>query len=415
MLAWVRFILWRSLYSNRQSRPDIGKAKLLFCKTRSNREVEREINKINGQFIMTDRKRDSATLHGNIGIGKTRISTESMRASGPILLRSWREALTRFWDYPTGCMARIRGRFGFAVLVAAMSLLVMGLSGCVSYSVAPVGRNPYPETGYHTVEKGENVYAIALRYGLDYHELATWNRIAPPSFRIYPGQKIRLFARSGIPRKPAGSERPGVRETKPRAPPEKLVLTKPSRPSPRAPAPSKAPVSKAPASAPSKPIPTPKPARNTRASQKADNIGKNTRVKRPPNRPAPVVPRKKDGTKWYWPSKGRLLHDFAQSGSRGLDITDSFGSPIYAAAKGKVVYIGSGLRGYGKLIIIKHSRHYLSAYANNDRMLVKEGTKVSGGQKIAEMGKNGSRPAMLHFEIRKNGKPVNPMKYLRAR
>jgi len=94
---------------------------------------------------------------------------------------------------------------------------------------------------------------------------------------------------------------------------------------------------------------------------------------------------------------------------------DSFGSPIYAAADGKVVYIGSGLRGYGKLIIIKHNRDYLSAYANNDRMLVKEGKSVLMGQKIAEMGRTGSDLAMLHFEIRKNGKPVDPIKYLKAR
>lgn len=289
------------------------------------------------------------------------------------------------------------------MLAMVVSLFIFGLSACTSHSIAPVGRNPFPETDYHTVQKGENVYSIALRYGLDYHELATWNRITSPSFRIFPGQKIRLSGHSRGPYKPikrSNQSRTRVRKT-PAS--ETLVLTKKPLPPPSK------------ASEPLKVSHAPKPIRNLR---KNNATGNNTEIKKQTtNRTRKTVRKGKGGTitKWHWPSKGKLIHNFGQSGNRGLDISGKFGSPIYAVADGKVVYTGSGLRGYGKLIIIKHNRHYLSAYANNDRMLVKEGVDVSGGQKIAEMGRSSSHLAMLHFEIRKNGKPVNPIKYLKGR
>nr|VFK42537.1 MAG: lipoprotein NlpD [Candidatus Kentron sp. TC] len=315
---------------------------------------------------------------------------------------------------PVGLKPNMRVGF-WLVRPMVLASFIIGLAACTSHSVAPLGHNPYPQVEYHTVKKGENVYAIALRYGIDYHRLAEWNRIPPPSFRIYPGQRIRLFSLSGGARKLAKKGSSKTRPTKTRqAPPsERLVLVKSS------PLPSKA-------SAPPKTPPS-KPKKNTRIKKDTTKSPeKTTKVKKKPALPkaatkkqaenrARTPSRKKDGARWHWPSKGKLLHNFAQSGNRGLDIASSFGSPIYAAAKGKVVYTGSGLRGYGKLIIVKHSRHYLTAYANNNRMLVKEGMHVSGGQKIAEMGRSGANPAMLHFEIRKNGKPVNPIKYLRAR
>lgn len=111
---------------------------------------------------------------------------------------------------------------------------------------------------------------------------------------------------------------------------------------------------------------------------------------------------------WMWPAQGRVVHTFSAM-NKGVDIANQLGSPIYAAAAGKVVYSGSGLRGYGNLLIIKHNHIYLSAYAHNSVILVKEGDRVKKGQKIAEMGDTGSNRVMLHFEIRREGKPVNPL------
>lgn len=115
---------------------------------------------------------------------------------------------------------------------------------------------------------------------------------------------------------------------------------------------------------------------------------------------------------WQWPVKGKLLRDFYHTGSKGIDIAGKSGQNIKAAASGVVVYSGSGLVGYGKLIIIKHNYVYLSAYANNRRLLFKEGQKVKKGQIIAEMGVGANAKSSLHFEIRKEGKPVDPIHYL---
>jgi lipoprotein NlpD len=123
------------------------------------------------------------------------------------------------------------------------------------------------------------------------------------------------------------------------------------------------------------------------------------------------VTRTDDGVGWIWPAKGKLLDGFSEA-TKGLDIAGKPGQPVAAAAAGKVVYSGAGLRGYGKLVIIKHNNTYLSAYAHNDKIFVKEGQTVTKGQKIAEMGSTDTDLVKLHFEIRKNGKPVDPLKHL---
>ncbi len=116
---------------------------------------------------------------------------------------------------------------------------------------------------------------------------------------------------------------------------------------------------------------------------------------------------------WGMPTKGKVIGQFSESANRkGIDIAGKLGQPVMASAAGKVVYSGSGLRGYGKLIIIKHNKTYLSAYAHNDKILVKEGQSVSRGQKIAEMGNTDAKQVELHFEVRRFGKPVDPAKYL---
>ncbi len=116
--------------------------------------------------------------------------------------------------------------------------------------------------------------------------------------------------------------------------------------------------------------------------------------------------------RWQWPMKGKIIKKFSQSGNKGIDIVASVGKKVRSAAAGKVVYSGNGLKGYGNLLIIKHDHVYLSAYANNRRLLVKEGQKVKRGQLIAEVGKVSGKMTSLHFEIRKNGNPVNPLNYL---
>lgn len=116
-------------------------------------------------------------------------------------------------------------------------------------------------------------------------------------------------------------------------------------------------------------------------------------------------------TKWRWPAHGPVINGFSEF-NKGINIGGRQGDPVYSTAPGKVVYSGNGLRGYGNLIIIKHNSTYLTAYAHNSMVYVKEGDHVRGRQKIAEMGKTGSRRVMLHFEIRRNGNPVNPLSYL---
>ncbi|MDP1996469.1 MAG: peptidoglycan DD-metalloendopeptidase family protein, partial [Gallionella sp.] len=120
-----------------------------------------------------------------------------------------------------------------------------------------------------------------------------------------------------------------------------------------------------------------------------------------------------EALEWSMPAKGKLIGEFSESANRkGIDIAGQLGQPVTASAPGKVVYSGSGLRGYGKLVIIKHNKTYLSAYAHNDQVLVKEGQNVTRGQKIAEMGNTDADQVKLHFEVRRFGKPVDPAKYL---
>ena len=116
--------------------------------------------------------------------------------------------------------------------------------------------------------------------------------------------------------------------------------------------------------------------------------------------------------RWVWPAGGKVLTSYSASGRKGIDISGRLGEPVKAAADGKVVYSGGGLIGYGELIIIKHNKNYLSAYGHNDKLLVKQGDFVGGGQKIATMGRTGTDKVKLHFEIRRDGKPVDPIRYL---
>lgn len=235
-----------------------------------------------------------------------------------------------------------------------------------------------PRSGEYTVRRGDTLYGIAFRHGLDYREVASLNRIGPP-YTIYPGQSLRLRAQGSARQARSVTAMPAPRtpaSTVPASP------TSPARPSPAITAPAN------PVAAPARPTPMPA---------------------------LPPVPdaAPASGT-WRWPTQGQVIGRFVSGDPKrqGLDIAGDAGQPVVAAADGVIVYSGSGLVGYGELIIVKHSDEWLSAYAHNRRRLVGEGAQVKAGQQIAELGRTGTSRDMLHFEVRRNGKPVDPMQVL---
>ena len=244
----------------------------------------------------------------------------------------------------------------FAALMCIFTLL----SACGQlyppgkYPPGQVGSSTRSASSHHTVRKGDTLYSIAWRYGHDHHAVARWNNIRSP-YRIYAGQRIRLFPSPGS-----------------KAPQQAKVQKKLKKSGPVA----------------------------DRKLQVASQ---------------PIKPTKRSTGKvaWRWPTAGKVAKTFSVSkGRKGVDIKGQAGQSIRAAAGGSVVYRGDGLIGYGKLVIIKHNDIYLSAYAHNRKLLVKEGDIVKAGQKIAEMGQTGKSGSILHFEIRRNGKPENPLRHL---
>ncbi len=264
---------------------------------------------------------------------------------------------------------------------------------------------------YYVVKKGDTLYSIALDHGQDYKDLAAWNQIEDPS-KISIDQRIRLFS----PNSPADGPR---RDPTPLPEPAPVVpIAVKGEPKAHKLAYSDR------AFAQLKQVPTAVPPTAATTSPLAIDSG-NKAVPKPvasPNVGAiPVtVPRLPSGAGkivWEWPADGKVLYPFGQgTNQKGLGIEGSAGQPITAAAPGKVVYSGSGLRGYGKLVIVKHNDSYLSVYAHGSQILVKEGQSVAKGQKIAEMGRaEGEQATMLHFEIRLLGKPIDPLELLPPR
>lgn len=307
---------------------------------------------------------------------------------------------------------------GVVLAAGAFALLV---SGCASTkSSAPVVERASmapkasiktskdgdwrPQT--YTVQKGDTLYGVALEHGFDYKEVAEWNGIAPP-YTIRIGQSVKFNAAPQVvvvtPLK-TGS----VLETRP-AGEDTLLKTQPKA-----------------VKQPYAPQGDSDPLRaKARAESHVEQAEKVTGAKaEPKDKPAPTESpaEKKDAApaeddervEWNWPATGKVIVPFneASSSGKGLDIGGKSGQPVFAAGSGKVVYSGNGLRGYGKLVIIKHNKIYLSAYAHNHKILVKEGQNVTKGQKIAEMGDSDADQVKLHFEIRRFGKPVDPIKYL---
>ncbi|WP_347426582.1 peptidoglycan DD-metalloendopeptidase family protein [Pseudomonas sp.] len=274
-----------------------------------------------------------------------------------------------------------------AVCLAVILTACAGPSGTVPIDERGRGgqRAQSVTTGAHTVQRGETLYQIAFRYGWDWKELASNNNLRAP-YTIYPGQRISL-ARGG-------------------AAPTRVATTPATTPTSRP-----APVTSAPAV-------TSTPARsNTSTAQTAPATRAPTSSASTSSTPAtaPVIaPGPVSAAGWSWPARGTLLARFQSNGSlnKGIDIAGQLGEPVKAAADGAVVYAGRGLIGYGDMIIIKHDETFLSAYAHNSRLLVKEGDQVKVGQVIAEMGSSGTDRVKLHFEIRRKGQPVDPLTYL---
>jgi lipoprotein NlpD len=303
---------------------------------------------------------------------------------------------------------------------------------------------------FYIVKRGDTLYSIALDHGLDYKELSAWNQLGdpnlikvdqqlklrpPPGWKPEPAETGNVIARPVVaqpqietrplePPSPPKSEPKGIKVpyseqalAELRRAPGKMPATDPKAGDPEPPGePGPTP---APVVAIVKPVPPPASVPVPPVTFPTPPVAPVVVAPQPPAPPTPAPPAKADGPdaevaiQWMWPAKGKLLHPFNQGANpKGVGIGGSTGQAVLASAAGKVVYSGSGLRGYGKLIIIKHNNTYLSVYAHNRELLVQEGERVSRGQKIAEMGGLDAERIGLHFEIRRLGKPVDPLKYL---
>lgn len=293
------------------------------------------------------------------------------------------------------------------------------LAGCFTQPPAPsVDRAPSAQSrtapasapapagpGFYTVKKGDTLYRIALEHGQDYKDIAGWNSLTNPN-DIKEGQTLRVSP-------PGGSEQGGMI----------------SRPISTASAVEARPLDKAPAGAASEGLKRePKANKEPYSDEAYARLNRSGEVPaRPVETKVEAKPEAKpepspaaaavagDEVGWTWPASGKVLAPYSESSNRGLDIAGKAGDPVLAAGDGKVVYAGNGLRGYGQLVIVKHNNTYLSAYAHNQKILVKEGQQVGKGQKIAEMGSTDSDSVKLHFEIRRQGKPIDPSSYLPKR
>lgn len=287
-----------------------------------------------------------------------------------------------------------------------------------------------PDT--YTVKKGDTLFSIGLEHGYDYKDIAQANNIASP-YNIKVGQTLKFSAskdkpstiainnqdnQDGVVITPINIESSTANSTSTNAsanPPvsaKSAPLTVLAISEPKA---IREPYSD---DALKKPLPTSKPATKTTVDKTTgDNVATKPAVIATPDTAKPSANAKVDSDApddmdWAWPTKGKVTANFNEASNKGIDIAGSTGQAITAAAPGKVIYSGSDLRGYGKLVIIKHNASYLSVYAHNSLIVVKEGQQVSRGQKIAEMGNTDSNSVNLHFEIRRQGKSVDPTKYL---
>lgn len=327
----------------------------------------------------------------------------------------------------------------FAAMAMA-ALMAMALGACGAASVlAPVETVEVEDTQEvqnlpepkvirptsHHIKSGETLIEIAMNYGLDHRDLAEWNGIADADI-IHIGAVLRL---SPSPDAPAAS--PIVKKKSPI-----VISSTPTIITANTAAPTFTPESGKPkgdiSNLPVKDTPlatkhayTPETLKQLQAQTPTPTIPPVVAAK-PPTPSAPsatgannddkkpeklLAQRRKFGVDWSWPSAGAVIEKFSES-NKGINIAGDLGAPIYAGADGKVVYVGTGVKSYGRLVIIKHANDYLSAYAHNESIIVAEGQQVKRGQKIATLGNTGAPMPMLHFEIRKAGKPFDPLRVL---
>lgn len=326
---------------------------------------------------------------------------------------------------------------GGPCMIASLMVVLM-LAGCAgTQGVAPVSNvevppqaTPRPAVRHHTVLAGETLSLIAQRYGYSYRELARWNDIAPP-YLIYAGQRLIISpaaldagrrslsdntrgdtgARAAA---TTGSNNSGLaskdkptfkasREEVEESPNTGFVTVSPDTQAGVA----------GPKPAVELPPTNAESLSSDLPSEPASGATESKLATTPPLASLESLGRRagNSGITWKWPAAGTLLENFSAS-SKGLSIGGEEGQPIRAAAAGRVVYSGAGLIGRGEVVIIKHDKTWLSAYAHNKKRLVKEGDAVTAGQTVAEMGRTGTDQMMLYFEIRKDGKPVDPLQYL---
>jgi len=313
-----------------------------------------------------------------------------------------------------------------ALLLAAV---LAALAGCASESVqapvsdirpppvlkpapdmAPAAAVPSVPPGYYMIKRGDTLYSIALENGADYRDVARWNQLEDPT-KISVGQVLRVTPPEGEAALQVGAARGQsplqARPLEGAATAQQGQGDGSTKVAPKA-------------------LRLPYTEENLALLSKGDTAGAAAAAAQAPAAPKPVaavpvkpeppktaaVERDPEALDFIWPARGGLLAKFAEPSSKGVDIGGKAGDPVVAAAAGQVLYTGTGIRGFGKLIVIRHENGFSSVYAHNREILVKEGQTVSRGQRIAELGDSDADRPKLHFEIRKSGKPVDPLRYL---
>ncbi len=309
----------------------------------------------------------------------------------------------------------------------ALTLLVVLVAGCTARGPAPVDdRRPAPSAppkppvlqqtpvpgaapgsrapraGYYTVKRGDTLYSIALEHGADHRELAQWNKLDDPS-KIRIGQQLRVIApedRAAV--RVGGARLPGEVESRPLGTVQPAAQEGGMKTSPKA-------------------LRLPYSEQNLALLAKAETRPEakpearpETAKPAPAPTPAAAPERATDAIDFIWPAKGRVVAGFSDPRSKGVDIAGNMGDPVVAAASGRVIYVGSGIPGLGKFIVVRHENGFNTVYAHNREILVKMDQNLTRGQKIAELGSSDADSPKLHFQIRKFGTPLDPMRYLPA-
>ena len=313
-----------------------------------------------------------------------------------------------------------------AAVVLVLTVLPIVLTGCASRSPAPVDdRRPPPaaqakppaaqvskqaaRADTYVVRRGDTLYSIALEHGADFRELTRWNKLEDPA-KIRVGQELRVRA----PEEPAAAQVGTARVSRD-------IESRPLEPGTVG-----APAASSTAAAAEGGMKTfPKALRMPYSEQNLALLARGEvrpevraevkpEIKPEPSKPvaAPAPERAADGIDFIWPAKGRVLTGFSEPRSKGVDIEGKLGDPVVAAAPGRVIYVGSGIPGLGKFIVVRHENGFNTVYAHNRENLVKMDQNIARGQKIAEVGNTDADTPKLHFQIRKLGTPLDPQKYL---